>query len=68
MHKKTFFEICANKCNDPLFKPVSLVFDELHDDFLQSHELHDNGDFKVPFATSDKIKDQLSLVRYKVST
>ena len=49
-------------------KSFSLAFDESHDDFLQLRcEPHSNDDFRVPVATPDKIKDQLSVVRYKAS-
>jgi len=64
---KTFFELCCNKYNDPSFELMSNACPDLHDDFLEPLELNDADDCTVPLVAPNKLKDQLILVRCKVS-
>ena len=54
--KKTFFELCANKCNDPGFHLHSFVHLDLFDDFLVSHGLFETREQSSPLAIPDKKK------------
>ena len=63
---KTFAEICANKHNDPSFKPKSNAYPDLHDDFISCYDLFENIDNAEPIATPGKKIDKLSEVQSKV--
>jgi len=63
--KKTFFEIYANKFNDPSFQPCSNIYVDLHDYFLDSYDLFDTDEQSLPLVTPNKIKDQVATVRVK---
>ena len=65
--RQTFFELCSNKFNDPQYKPYSLMYPDLHDDFIDSIPLFDTEEVKMPLVTPGKIKDQLVTSRCKVS-
>ena len=64
---KTAFELGANKFNDPGYEPASNACPDLHDDFLEPIDLLDDEEHTMPFVTPTKLKDQLALVRCKVS-
>ena len=64
--KKTFFELCRNKQNDPGFHPYSCLHLDLHEDFLVSHGLFETKHKSLPLVTPDKTKEKLATVRVKV--
>ena len=61
------FELGCNKFNDPGYRPVSNVYPDLHDDYLEPIDLFDDEEHTMPLVTPSKLKDQLALVRCKVS-
>ena len=62
-----FYELAANKCNDPSFKPESKAHPDLQEDFLLPLKFHDHDDVKTPLYALDKIKDFMGTTQSQVS-
>ena len=55
---KNYYESCANKHNDQLFRIMLNMYPNSHEDFIESYELFETQIIKLPVATPDKIKDE----------
>ena len=64
---KAFFELEHNEFNDGGFRPPLNADPELHDDYLEPIDLFDDDEWTVPLVAPNKLKDQSSLGRCKVS-
>ena len=61
------FELGCNTFNDPDRRPASNVCPDFYDDYLEPINLFDDEEHTMPLSTLSKLKDQLALVRCKVS-
>jgi hypothetical protein len=60
---KIFYELAAEKFNDPEYNPHTTIYPNLHDDCRWSIELKAS---EAPIATPQKIKEKLADVRAKL--
>ena len=65
--KKNCFENYTNLQDNPSYKSKSIMYLDLYDDFIVSHNLFESDEVKLLIATPDKIKDKIAEACSKLS-